>query len=176
MRPDAVAQALVEVDPTLELLQKCIENGFSHYVDEQAATVHMLVQQALSFTGDETQIESNGDQSHEVARLAETQMQTSWDDSRPSWVPEQVKQALVAALNRLGCAAASAITPVLKASFGQTEILALIQFLRQQLFQEAIRNLSERWHSSKPKTKTLSASRQWSGSCHVVSIALARSA
>lgn len=135
LRPDAVAQALVEVDPTLELLQKCIENGFSHYVDEQAATVHMLVQQALSFTGDENQIESNGDQSHEVARLAETQMQTSWDDSQPSWVPEQVKQALVAALNRLGSAAASAITPVLKASFGQTEILALIQFLRQQLFQ-----------------------------------------
>lgn len=135
LQPGAVAQALLAMDPTLQLLQKCIENGFSHYVDEQAATVHMLIKEALSFPGNESQVEGNGDQSHEVAKLAETQIQTTGNDSQPSWVPEQVKQALIAALNRFGSAAASTITPLLQKSFSQAEILALIQFLRQQLFQ-----------------------------------------
>ncbi|KAK5044612.1 hypothetical protein LTR84_010626 [Exophiala bonariae] len=135
LQPGAVAQALLALDPTLQLLQKCIENGFSHYVDEQAATVHMLITQALSFPGDEIEDQGNGAPSHEVIKLAETQLQTTGDDSQTSWVPEQVKQALVAALNRFGSAAVSTVTPILKKSFSQTEILALIQLLRQQLFQ-----------------------------------------
>jgi hypothetical protein len=135
LRPDAVAQALLSVDPSLNLLQQCIENGFSHYVDEQASTVGMLIRQALSFAADETQLGLDGDQSRPVARLAETQVQTTWDESQLNWVPEKVKQALVAALNRFGSAAASIISPMLRTYFSQTEILALIQFLRQQLFQ-----------------------------------------
>ncbi|KEF54101.1 uncharacterized protein A1O9_09896 [Exophiala aquamarina CBS 119918] len=134
LRPDAVAEALVGVDPNLNLLQQCIENGFSDYVDEQAATVRMLIRQALSFTADESQVERSGDQSRAVARLAESQLQTSWEESQPNWVPEKVKKALVAALNKLGSAAASVISPILRTLFSETEILALVQFLRQQLF------------------------------------------
>ena len=134
LRPDAVAQALLGVDPSLNLLQQCIENGFSPYVDEQTATVRMLIDQALSFTGDGSQVESGGHQSKAVTRFTDSQIQTSWDESQPNWVPENVKKVLIAALNRLGSAAVSIISPMLRTLFSKTEILALVQFLRQQLF------------------------------------------
>lgn len=134
LQPDAVAQALLGVDPCLNLLHQCIENGFSHYVEEQAATVRMLISQALSFTADESHVELNGDQSRAVTRLTESQLQTTWDESQPNWVSEKIKKTLIAALNRLGSAAVSIISPMLRALFNETEILALVQFLRQQLF------------------------------------------
>jgi hypothetical protein len=136
--PGAVADALLAADPSCTLLLRCIENGFSPYLAEQAAIVRTLIQQALQFSSSGAEPESRHD--HEPTNgLAENKMpiqrRTQKNSSPSAWLPDLVKQALITALNRFGLATTSVISTYLKTQFSQTEVLALIQFLRQQLFQ-----------------------------------------
>ncbi|RVX70787.1 hypothetical protein B0A52_05438 [Exophiala mesophila] len=128
--PDAVAQALVELDPTLNLLSKCLQNGFTPYVNEQSSIVLMLIQIALSGSGDSNQVGPSDERNPEFGQLDRLER-----PSPSAWVSDDVKRALVLALNRFGAAGPSTISSCLRKDFAPRELLALVQFLRQQLFQ-----------------------------------------
>ncbi|KIW64026.1 hypothetical protein PV04_08987 [Phialophora macrospora] len=133
-----IAQALLDADPSCDLLVNCIENGFSPYVEEQAAVVQLLIQQALDSLSEtavaEAKSQANGTMDIDVVSdTAETHVQTLTATSTENpWLPMQ--GALIAALDRFGTAASSTISSNLKGLLSQREVLALIQFLRQQLF------------------------------------------
>ncbi|OAP65765.1 hypothetical protein AYL99_01737 [Fonsecaea erecta] len=136
----AVARAFLEADSSYGLLVQCLENGFSPYVEEQAAVVQLLIQQALA-SSSEAAIAKIDHQTDPVAadatlNLASTQVQTlSASTTDTPWLPPTLQRALIEALDRLGAAATSVISVNLKALLSQTDALALIQFLRRQLFQ-----------------------------------------
>ncbi|EXJ94444.1 hypothetical protein A1O1_02840 [Capronia coronata CBS 617.96] len=138
---NAVVRALLAVDPDKGLLVECLEGGFSPYVEEQAAIVQVLVDQALAlFSGadlpskDRVPAETELGEGFNLA--ADLQVQKS-SASKPNgtWLPSQLHRALVLALDRFGTAATSRILKCLRDMFTQTEVLAVIQILRQQLFQ-----------------------------------------
>lgn len=134
----SVAQALIDVDHSRGLLVECLENGFSPYVEEQAAVVRLLIQQALVATSDIALSDTKDEvePTNESSRLTELQVQKlSAPTSDPAWLPTQLQRALIAALDRFGTSASSTVSEILRSLFTQTEVLALIQFLRQQLFQ-----------------------------------------
>jgi hypothetical protein len=134
----AIAQALIDADPSCDLLVSCIENGFSPYVEEQAAVVQLLIQRALDSLSEtpvaEAESRANGTMDIDlVPDTAETHVQTLTATSTENpWLPMQ--GALIAALDRFGTAASSTISSNLRGLLSQREVLALIQFLRQQLF------------------------------------------
>lgn len=128
--PDAVSQALVELDPTLNLLSQCLQNGFSPYVDEQSSIVLMLIRIALSGSVDSDQVVPEAERATGLDQLDKLER-----TSQSAWVTEDVKRALVLALNRFGAAGPSTISSCLRRDFAPRELLALVQFLRQQLFQ-----------------------------------------
>jgi hypothetical protein len=128
-----LAAALLTADPSCELLTGCLDHGFSPYMDEVVAVIQLLLQQAL----DNPTPARNGSDSGNLspAQGPDTQLQILTDSSTENAsVPTSVQGALIAALNRLGTAASSVISVELKKALSQTEILALVQFLRQQLF------------------------------------------
>ncbi|KAK5560901.1 hypothetical protein LTR46_001210 [Exophiala xenobiotica] len=132
----SIVRSLVDADSSLGLLTECLETGFSPYVEEQAAVVQVLLQQALAVvadvaqapTVDETEPEESGKQEMQIQALA-----TSTSD--PTWLPSRLQRTLIMSLDRFGTASAPTISKTLGAVFSQREVLALIQFLRQQLFQ-----------------------------------------
>ncbi|EXJ84822.1 hypothetical protein A1O3_05495 [Capronia epimyces CBS 606.96] len=137
---DAVARALLIADPDKTLLVDCLKNGFSPYVEEQAATVQVLIEQALAHASetdlpqkDLVEAEQETGESFKLAAGMEVQRLST--DSGGAWLPFQLQGALVLALDKFGTAANSRISQCLRDMFPQTEMLALIQFLRQQLFQ-----------------------------------------
>ncbi|KIY01673.1 uncharacterized protein Z520_01810 [Fonsecaea multimorphosa CBS 102226] len=136
----AVARALLEADSSYGLLVECLENGFSPYVEEQAAVVQLLIQRALT-SSSETVVAEADRRTDPVEvdtplNIAGTQVQTlSASATDNPWLPPTLQRALIAALDRLSAAATSVISVNLKALLSQTDALALIQFLRQQLFQ-----------------------------------------
>ncbi|OCT44737.1 hypothetical protein CLCR_05717 [Cladophialophora carrionii] len=136
----AIAQALLDADPSCDLLVSCIENGFSPYVEEQAAVVQLLIQRALASLSETAAAEAKPQAKDTmdldlVSDAPEMQVQSlSATSAENPWLPIPVQGALIAALNRFGTAAGSTISTNLKALLSQREVLALIQFLRQQLF------------------------------------------
>lgn len=137
--PDIVL-ALIEVDPSCELLAGCLSNGFSPYVDEQVTVAKVLIQQALDTASETTVADTHSQVNGRTAAMQPSNssvnpIQMSSSSSESPWLPVALQRALIASLDRLGTAAASTISTNLKASFSQREALALIQFLRQQLFQ-----------------------------------------
>ncbi|KIW60636.1 hypothetical protein PV05_00837 [Exophiala xenobiotica] len=132
----SIVRSLVDVDSSLSLLTECLETGFSPYVEEQAGAVQVLLQQALALVADaaqapaldETEPEESGKQEMQIQALA-----TSTSD--PTWLPSRLQRALIMSLDRFGAASAPTISTTLRGLFSQREVLALIQFLRQQLFQ-----------------------------------------
>lgn len=138
---DAVAQALLVADPDKNLLLDCLKSGFSPYVEEQAAIVQVLIDQALALFA-EADVSGKdrgtaGNEAGEGFRLAADAevRRLSTSKSEGTWLPAQLQQALVLALDRFGTAANSIISKCLRDMFARTEVLALVQFLRQQLFQ-----------------------------------------
>ncbi|EXJ75270.1 uncharacterized protein A1O5_01966 [Cladophialophora psammophila CBS 110553] len=136
----AVARALLGADPSYGLLVECLENGFSPYVEEKAAVVQLLIRQALATSseaaGAEADRRTDPMDVDVPLNSAGAQVQTlSASATNTPWLPPQLQRALIEALDRFGAAATSVISVNLKALLSQTEALALIQFLRQQLFQ-----------------------------------------
>ena len=138
----SVAEALLDTDPSCALLLDCLSNGFSPYVEEQAAVVQMLIRRARHLSSQQ----SSAAQSRPLAngstdvglppKPPETQLQTfAASSTEKPWLPALLQNALIAALDKFGTAASSSISHNLKALFSQDEVLALTQFLRQQLFQ-----------------------------------------
>lgn len=137
---NAIAQALIDTDPSRELLIECMENGFSPNTEEQAAVVQLLIQQALAMSAEDATSdtehkldESALDTSFKAREMQVQKLSTSTSES--SWLPPLLHRALVVALNIFGSCAGSTISSHLRGLFSQTEILALVQLLRQQLFQ-----------------------------------------
>ncbi|KAH0834410.1 hypothetical protein FOPE_03563 [Fonsecaea pedrosoi] len=136
----AVARALLEADPSYNLLAECLESGFSPYVEEQAAIVQLLIQQALATSSGaavpDADRRTDPVETDTPLSLAGSQVQAlAVSATDTPWLPPQLQRSLIEALDRLGIAAASVISVNLKALLSHTEALALIQFLRQQLFQ-----------------------------------------
>ncbi|KIW21104.1 hypothetical protein PV08_01683 [Exophiala spinifera] len=133
---DSVAEALLEVDPSLKLLTECLEAGFSPYAEEQAAVAQALLSRALTVVADAAPASKSDATSHEDGGKQEMQIQTlETSTSDPTWLPPQLQTALVLSLNKLGAGSTKTITQSLRSLFSQRETLALVQFLRQQLFQ-----------------------------------------
>ena len=138
----AVAQALLDADSSCALLMTSIANGFSPYVEEQAAVVQVLIQRALDMSETSETIEeisgalANGAMDVDGALVdPEVPVKTFSASTENPMSSATLHEALVAALDRLGTAASPSISRHLKAAFSQRQVLALIQFLRQQLFQ-----------------------------------------
>ncbi|KAI1615125.1 hypothetical protein EDD37DRAFT_629880 [Exophiala viscosa] len=132
----SIAHALVDADPSRNLLVECLENGFSPSVEEQAAVVQVLLQQALATVAEAAQSPVAAEAGSEDDAKQNMQLQTlSVSNSESTWLPAELQRALVKALDRLGASATSVISKNLRTLLDQREVLALIQFLRQQLFQ-----------------------------------------
>ena len=137
----AVTQALLDTDPSYALLTGCLTNGFSPYVEEQAAVVQLLIQRALDSSEKpivaEPGFQRAGTMDVElpINAVASQARRSPPSSSEEHQLPRSLQGALIAALDRFGTHAGSTILTKLKALFSQTEVLALIQFLRQQLFQ-----------------------------------------
>ncbi|KIX04268.1 uncharacterized protein Z518_05135 [Rhinocladiella mackenziei CBS 650.93] len=137
---DAVAEALYAADPSRDLLIECLESGYSPYVEEKAAIVQMLIKQALVFSSEAAGSTAEGMvdevEAGDTSKPTDVQVQKlSASTPDPTRLPMRLQRALVVALDRFGASASSRISTCLRNSFSQTEVLALIQFLRQQLFQ-----------------------------------------
>lgn len=135
-----IVQALLEVDPSCELLAGCISNGFTPYVEEQVTVAKVLIQRALDTASETTVTDTDSQVNGTTAAMhpsdsSANPIQMSSSASESHWLPVALQGALIASLDRLGTASASTISTNLKASFSQREVLALVQFLRQQLFQ-----------------------------------------
>jgi len=137
--PDALAAALLEVDPTYSLLIQYLENARNTHIQEQTGTVRLLIRQALAQTERtvENGLEHTGARSQEDEGENETSilMTTPAPDPSATALVKPVTAALKMALSRFGKAASSEISSQLRHLFSQTDVLALIQFLRQQMFQ-----------------------------------------
>lgn len=135
----ALTYALLEADPDRGLLVECLENGFSPYVEEQAAVVQVLLKQALDLLSEASvPIPAQASREVDAPEHAKTDRQVQYlsaSTSDPSWLPPQLQRALIVALDRFGASTTPTISSHLRALFTQTEVLALVQFLRQQLFQ-----------------------------------------
>ena len=132
----SIAHALLNADPSRNLLVECLENGFSPYVEEQAAVVQVLLQQALATVAEAAQSPVATEVDPEDDAKQSMQLQTlSASRSDSTWLPAELQRALVTALDRLGASATSVISKNIRNLLDQREVLALIQFLRQQLFQ-----------------------------------------
>ncbi|KAK6381244.1 hypothetical protein LTS17_004301 [Exophiala oligosperma] len=132
----SIAGALLEVDPSLKLLIECLEAGFSPYVDEQATVAQTLLARALTVVADAASAPKSDATSPEGGGIPDMQIQTlETSTSDPTWLPPQLQKALILSLNKLGAGSTQTITKSLRSLFTQRETLALIQFLRQQLFQ-----------------------------------------
>ncbi|KAL2406444.1 hypothetical protein ABEF95_015514 [Exophiala dermatitidis] len=155
----SVTHALLAADPEKGLLMECLGNGFSPYVEEQAAIVQILIEQALALfseagtshkdksTGEEEAVE----RSNLTSELDVQKLSTSTSDG--TWLPSQVQRALILALDRFGSAANSRISKCLRDMFTQTEVLALVQFLRQQLFQGGHTRSYQSQSTTEPEVK-----------------------
>jgi hypothetical protein len=131
-----VVDALNEADDTMVLLTICLENGFSPYVDDQAAIVQRLVQVALDMHVDATPILEQTRSPDVDTEIPEKQLQQlPQSATESSWLPKELQQALILAINNFGSSSRSNVSTNLKSKLSQTQVLALIQFLRQQLFQ-----------------------------------------
>lgn len=131
----SIAGALLEVDPSLKLLIECLEAGFSPYAEEQATAAQTLLARALTVVAEAASAPKSDETSLEGGRQ-EMHIQTlETSTSDPTWLPPQLQKALILSLNKLGASSNEAITKSLRSLFSQRETLALIQFLRQQLFQ-----------------------------------------
>ncbi len=136
----AVARALLDADPSCTLLANCLANGFGLYVEEQAAVVQLLIQRALessekTIDADLSQVSATMDVDLPFNAVASRVRTSPPSSSEGPQLPESLQGALIAALDRFGTHAGPTISANLKPMFSQTEVLALIQFLRQQLFQ-----------------------------------------
>ncbi|KAK4936291.1 hypothetical protein LTR10_022819 [Elasticomyces elasticus] len=132
----SIAHALLNADPSRNLLVECLENGFSPYVEEQAAVVQVLLQQALATAAEAAQSPVAAEAHSEDDAKQNMQLQTlSASKSESSWLPAELQRALIKALDRLGASSTAVISKNLRILLDQREVLALIQFLRQQLFQ-----------------------------------------
>ena len=161
-----VAQALVDADPSYGLLIECIENGYSPYVDEQAAVVQLLIRQALATTSETVEAGAGHQLNGATNGDVEMQVQTfPASTNMSSWLPLSLQRALVKALDRFGSATTPVISAMIKSKLSQTEALALIQFLRQQLFQGGY----TRSFPDLPETKTASGTVRLDGAVKVLS-------
>ena len=118
----AVAQALLDTDPSCALLVGCLANGFSPYVEEQAAVVRLLIQRALETSADMDMggagpiLESNGlmdiDSSSNALETQVQNFQASTAEDLGS--PTSLQGALIIALDKFGTAAALSISSNLR--------------------------------------------------------------
>lgn len=132
----SITLALLDADPSRNLLVECLQTGFSPYVEEQTAIVQVLLQQALATVAEATQNPVAAEADSEDNAKQNMQIQTlSASNSESTWLPAELQQALIKALDRLGASSTSVISKNLRTLLDQREVLALIQFLRQQLFQ-----------------------------------------
>ncbi|KAJ9613203.1 hypothetical protein H2200_003144 [Cladophialophora chaetospira] len=167
---NAVARALMDAGPSCALLIGCLKHGFSPDVDEQAAVVQLLIQRALETSANTSNAgsgsQADGTMDVDLALTAATQVKTfSTSSSESPWLPNSLQEALIAALDNFGTAASPTVSSTLKAVFSQTEILALIQFLRQQLFQAG----HTRSFQSLPTTETVQRTVRFDVSIKVLS-------
>lgn len=140
---DSIAQALIDYDSSLSFLTEDLERNTQPNVDEQVAIVKLLIRDAMN--GNRPS-ETEGpkllaENLHSVNAPAKESVNgfavNSQSDSQAgadSLSPALAK-ALILAVNTLGSNSSNRISSCLRNQLSQTEVLALIQFLRQQLFQ-----------------------------------------
>jgi hypothetical protein len=101
--------------------------------------VQLLIQRALDTALDRATAESTSQVTAGndlPSNTIDTQVQSfAGSSAETPWLPNSLQRALVTALDKFGTAACSVISANVKALLSQREVLALIQFLRQQLFQ-----------------------------------------
>jgi len=101
--------------------------------------VQVLLKQALALSSAAALTASeHTSKETESGQLAQSEVQIqslSTPASDPISMPSHLQRALTLALDRFGASPPSTISANLQALFNQTEVLALIQVLRQQLFQ-----------------------------------------
>lgn len=130
----AVAQALLDADPELEIVQYYVQN--SPIVEPAAlgAIIKALLTRALAQSNEHMQTRFTHEPKMEADEAPSMQELVIGQGPDKMTVSTTTTVCLAHALKRLALAGPAVVSKQLRKSFDQQEVLALIQLLRQQLY------------------------------------------
>ena len=158
--PGKLATALMRFDPTLATLEEYISLCVQCDHEEFAATLKILLRNLIFRTefakrtpliehadaGNDVEMNEDGSSDRNQALITEDEaakLESAKDDAILSIAGETLRARLVYALGKLARFSHRTISLLLRTSFSSDEVLALIQLLRQDLYESGYSHLTQ---------------------------------
>lgn len=135
LQADAVAEALLEDDPSARNLLAYIEYDSNVDLTERTATVKLLTKQVLLQQKVEQQQLLTDKQSETIKDNQDEENAVELPTEKNDTVSITLMRCLAVALDKLSSAHLSLLSSAFRSAFTRYEVFVVIQFLRQQLFQ-----------------------------------------